>query len=571
MLKRINNENGFALSTLLYGMVIVGVLVVLLIVATAQFTSTSSQSFVQKVEANLNKFADDHFYGQGCPKYLYDAIRKRANTDNVSSEYVSNTSGITLSANASDTNGKGIYKISTTADDYYPIYYYRGNVNNNNVKFAGFCWKIVRTTNTGGIKLIYNGVPDANGYCTNKTGTATQIDTSYFNNKTSINSNGYMHGSQYTHATKNMNWYSLAGKTIATKTSLNSTNYYYATSVTYNAGKYTLTNPVQKNWSSNYNSLSNYYTCFSTDTSCSTVRYINSTEETSATYISLTSGQTHTTIKDNIPTWKFGKSVTYADGKFTLTSQKTLDLNNWNTNYSTILGSSGYHYTCLSTDDTCTTVKYIINYDTSTKQIKYMTLKNGNKISNAITDMTTNTYNSTIKNEIDEWYSTNLNSYTDKLEDTFWCNDRSIAIYAGFSETGTGIDKFLKYKSNKSVTTYPLACSNIRDMFSTTSAVGNGVLDYPIGLLTKAEIIYSGCIDNNQSCYLYTNEDWWTLTPDSLGTTNYGNHFYMSRDGSLTTNPTNNAYGIRPVISLKNSTIYYDGDGTQANPYVIPE
>ena len=26
-----------------------------------------------------------------------------------------------------------------------------------NVKFAGFCWKIIATTNTGGVKIIYNG------------------------------------------------------------------------------------------------------------------------------------------------------------------------------------------------------------------------------------------------------------------------------------------------------------------------------------------------------------------------------------------------------------------------------
>ena len=45
------------------------------------------------------------------------------------------------------------------ADTYtYPVYYYKGNVQNNNVLFGGFCWKIVRTTETGGVKLVYNGV-----------------------------------------------------------------------------------------------------------------------------------------------------------------------------------------------------------------------------------------------------------------------------------------------------------------------------------------------------------------------------------------------------------------------------
>ena len=44
------------------------------------------------------------------------------------------------------------------ADTYVnPVYYYKSNVQNNNVLFGGFCWKIVRTTETGGVKLVYNG------------------------------------------------------------------------------------------------------------------------------------------------------------------------------------------------------------------------------------------------------------------------------------------------------------------------------------------------------------------------------------------------------------------------------
>lgn len=51
------------------------------------------------------------------------------------------------------------------------IYYYYGavddnnNTPNNNVVFGGFCWQIVRTTSTGGVKLLYNGEVDENGSC----------------------------------------------------------------------------------------------------------------------------------------------------------------------------------------------------------------------------------------------------------------------------------------------------------------------------------------------------------------------------------------------------------------------
>ena len=86
-----------------------------------------------------------------------DIIKSSSVMDNVSSNYVSSDSGIDFANPSSDTNGKGVYMLSSTKDDLYPIYYYRGAVNNNNVLFANFCWKIVRTTETGGIKLIYNG------------------------------------------------------------------------------------------------------------------------------------------------------------------------------------------------------------------------------------------------------------------------------------------------------------------------------------------------------------------------------------------------------------------------------
>ena len=77
------------------------------------------------------------------------------------------------------TDTSGVYKMNSTNSYKYPVYYYRGIVSNNNIKFAGFCWKIVRTTDTGGIKLIYNGTP-SNNSC-NNTGTASQIGTSAFN------------------------------------------------------------------------------------------------------------------------------------------------------------------------------------------------------------------------------------------------------------------------------------------------------------------------------------------------------------------------------------------------------
>ncbi len=95
-------------------------------------------------------------------------------------------------ADSPTTATSGVYEMSSTNNDRYPIYYYRGIVTNNNVSFANFCWKIVRTTETGGVKLIYNGKIASNGSC-NNTGIDTQIGESIFNNFSSIGGVGYVY------------------------------------------------------------------------------------------------------------------------------------------------------------------------------------------------------------------------------------------------------------------------------------------------------------------------------------------------------------------------------------------
>ncbi len=150
-------------------------------------------------ESAGNEVLGQHYHGkivvEGAQggNMLYSLIAKKAVLDNIQSEFVSSTTGINFAEISSDTNGKGVYTLNTTKDEKYPVHYYRGAVTNNNVKFANFCWKIVRTTETGGVKLIYNGSPDSEGKCTNTTGETTQIGMSAFNETyNSLEYVGYM-------------------------------------------------------------------------------------------------------------------------------------------------------------------------------------------------------------------------------------------------------------------------------------------------------------------------------------------------------------------------------------------
>ena len=131
---------------------------------------------------------------------LYNIIKVKADTTTIIDYKV--RSGV------SGTNG--IYT-TTATNGNVPVYYYRGDADkvNNNIIFNNMCWKIIRTTETGGIKIIYNGTP-IDGKCETQTGEATQIGSSSFNESYDDNAfAGYMYGTagsstyQATHANTN--------------------------------------------------------------------------------------------------------------------------------------------------------------------------------------------------------------------------------------------------------------------------------------------------------------------------------------------------------------------------------
>ncbi len=302
-------------------------------------------------------------------KSLYKQIAKKAVLDNRASEFVTSETGINFGAISSDTNGKGVYTFSTTKDEKYPVHYYRGTVTDNNVKFAGFCWKIVRTTETGGVKLIYNGSPDSEGKCTNITGESTQIGTSAFN----------------------------------------------------------------------------------------------------------------------------------------------------------------------ETDNSKEYVGYMVN----------------------------NTADSTIKGVIDTWYQTNMTDYTTRLEDTIWCNDRSLRVESTYIFYGS--------RDRVKITHSPsLECVNDTDKFTINDANGNGLLTYPVALLTADEIMLAGGSWTlaNDNYYLYTNQYWWTMSPSNFYYNHAGNLDIYS-DGELYDYYVSRFEGVRPSISLAPGTKITSGDGSMNSPFEL--
>ena len=98
-------------------------------------------------------------------------------------------------ANTSCTSGCGeaTVGIYETEDNLGTTYYYRGDVENNYLQFAGFYWRIIRINGDGSIRIIYSGEKSevdaagkeiilANGYNDSSTN-YTQTQTSVFNSK----------------------------------------------------------------------------------------------------------------------------------------------------------------------------------------------------------------------------------------------------------------------------------------------------------------------------------------------------------------------------------------------------
>jgi hypothetical protein len=296
-------------------------------------------------------------------------------------------------ANTYDETSSGMWSAS---DDYGTSYYYRGKIDNNNVLFGGYCWKVIRINGNGTTRMIYNGTP-TDGKCT-ATGTATQIGTNAFNTNCTDNAYvGYMYGT---------------------------------------------------------------------------------------------------------------------------------------------VGSSTYDATHA------------------------------------------NTNSSTIKTVIDTWYNTNLSSYADKISDTEFCNDRSIASAAATWKTddtalGYGTNKTYYGAYNRIVNNNApiLTCPNKHDRFTVDdTGVGNGDLTYPISLITIDEVEMAGvnwATSSNTAFYLYTGSWYWTVSALGFSGT-LADEFDVSSVGNLDDDYVNSSgHGVRPVINLNTGTLFTSGDGTSTNPFVI--
>ena len=164
--------------------------------------------------------------------YLYNVLKEETETGGLAKKYT------------------GAHHDSFTKEPSKDIYHWYASTyaegteinNKNNVVFADYCWKMLRTTDTGGVKMIYNGAA-IDGKCLANRGKNASVTN--FNNYTDLDYE-YLYGTDYTYD-YTTNSFKISGDTQLVKADI-----------------------------SNYNNLLDKFTCKTTniDYSCTKLYYL---------------------------------------------------------------------------------------------------------------------------------------------------------------------------------------------------------------------------------------------------------------------------------------------------------
>ena len=446
---------------------------------------------------------------------LFNLIKNQAVPDNIQSENTG-VNGIDYSSaiRRNDLwNGYGVYKYTKTQyTNGDDIYYFRGDSHVNNVVlFADKCWAIFRTAENNSIKMVYYTNAN-NGVC------PSTVD--YWDADQSLRTS---------YAIKGTDGQDMRGLFTSS----------YALDSSY----------------INYD-----YTTFT---------FNNSGNRTQNLII--------------------GESYKYEDGKYKLQNTVT---DSWNSSGKSIYVNN-HRYTCGDDSLECEELMFVYAEDYYNYYVAI--LKNGKSVDdllNAAVYNSDNKVDSAAKKTVDTWYRNNMLDYQNRIEDVVYCNDRRADIGGMninnpiYSRSGSvkgalvyepyiRSTKYHGYKPYNEVEVYADFTCNKNDAFTVSSDKGNGVLKYPVGLMTVDDMILSiGPVDdyNGLNNHLFRSDSALTMTPVELSSYTIYTSCVFWRNGNSgipsRTNPTHNSYSAYPVIALKSST-YVEGEGTPENPYKV--
>ncbi|MBQ6539092.1 MAG: choice-of-anchor J domain-containing protein [Bacilli bacterium] len=572
---------------------------------------------------NLTVSGDVEYEEHDDSKLLYDVLKREARLGTYAKEYT------------------GTHHDSFTDEPTKNIYHWYASNDTNantildkwNVIFGGFCWQMIRTTDTGGVKLLYNGTP-SNGKC-NRTGTGQQIGTSTFNNNyEALADVGYMYNTRYIPGTKSENY-----DKVITNVVMTAGSYYYGTGVNYDSstGKYTLTGTTEGLWKNSYSSVNGLYTCPSQGaTSCSAVYYIIAGESGFVFGFRMENGHMLNYYNTNLT---LGTGYTESNGTYTLTNAITIQKADWYSNYSTY----ETYYTCGDDSASCTDLRYI-TYPDKYNGYYYVSLLTNNYIyANGFTyDSGTDKYTLS-SDRYQTWNITN----TDKtnlathhytcFNRTGECQTLSYVYYViePYSTSGIQYVKYIYYINLTGGKSVENALDEMlyNDDINTTNSTIKAYIDnwYSNNMISYTSYLEDTIFCNNRSqknpsanewnpngggitTYMYFNYDSLICINDTdkfsvsnnkakltypiglasrkeMELLNNNNlrktgqdywlgapvlfYYYAASEGNVnysgnsTSSSVHNTYGVRPAVSLKPGTEYTSGTGSKNDPYVV--
>ncbi len=424
-----------------------------------------------------------------------------------------------------------------------------------NFIFGGFCWQMIRTTETEGIKLMYNGEV-VDGKC----------ESTRNNHKGVVTSAG---------SSQELN-----------------NEYLYSSSFSYDStsGTFTLIDANLATWSdSTYDNIIGKYTCKNTTGTCSTLYNVNSYQTSteafitphtikSVNYANIGKSQYNSdslslskvgymfnkTYNPSIiypedTEIKYGNTFTYDENNNTYTLSGTIQTFNTWENASFSINNT--HYTCWNNTGTCSSLAYI--YKSKPYVAYYLELTNGKDISDLLEEMLNaedvNKYNSTAKALLESWYKQNLNNFSSKIENNVYCNNREIAEINAFDPNGgsTYEDQALYFPTSSS-----LACPDIKDQFAVNN--NKAKLEYSVGMLTFPEF---DDYDYEYNDLLTNWNSYWFMSPSHYESA-AAEVTYINEDGPSSYG-CKDIIGIRPIISIKSDSRILGGDGSEIKPWII--
>ena len=515
-------------------------------------SSETPLSFKVKVEANEGIWVRE-------PLSLQQEITRKVSTANYIASYATfiASSSRYSSYTTQDTVGENTNKQT--------VYYYTGSnaAANSNVLFAGYCWQIIRTTDNGGVRLLYNGVAQNNKCETTRSKAKGLIgqDGMYYDMEAAT-----LFGRSYD--------YDLETGVFTIKDS---------------AGLPTSwsTSDNNNNGTSDRLELIGTYTCRSSSSTCSTLYYVDDymynsdygllaeysigtvnhlSEIGTSAYNSLggtfeSSGYYHLdkySLNDNSRSGQYHTNAVWNPtlSKYELSSPDS----------PTNAPDATHHYICNSN---CSRVNYY-EYTIAGSNL-YITLASGDtiedtlyktinyKVNDSDPDALINEHKSIIAEYIDHWYEKNMTLYANYLDkNAVYCNNRSVADLGGWNPNGGSLNDEFLYKNGEY--TMDLNCENITDRFSVANK-NIAELKYPIGLLTAPE---SRLMDQS---YSIIGHNYWLMSPGEYS----NDHNYSTYVGNYGTGHTSVRYeeGVRPLITIKPGTKFKNGTGTYTDPYII--